>query len=269
MYNMIETVHIDINKKILDYYILLNNKYSIYKLSNIKQINYINLVPLPSKLILSNVNVNNINNIDSCYYITNNPLYYILHANKSLPHSSCCPIPFSFPYIYENIICIIDSNVYYYELTVNENLINEFINHNISIGFGTTTTDLECNILGWTNNSIGYHMFDGSISRWGCIDIPCKKYECGDTVGAGIIYKMNNIYDFFFTLNGKRVSPYITVKYIDPVIPMIGLNSNMMVEINFSTKPFKYDFKTHITQYIISTKRDFVKRNLSDINYAV
>lgn len=258
--------HSNMTKLIQDYYISLNIINSKYKLNNVNTINFINLVPIPSYFntynnIIRNGNIYSINNSSTTHTI--------LHANIMLPDALYSSIPFTFPYIYHNMIELVDSNVYYYEITITDILVKEPWNDmNISIGFGTNSTDISCNLLGWTNNSIGYHSFDGHISCWTQKDKIGQIYGVGDTVGAGIIYEINNMCTVFFTLNGIIIEKFI-VKNKVPFIPMIGINYNTMIEVNFSIKPFKYNFKQHIKPYILSINNKFVKRNFDDINWRV
>ena len=258
----------NINKIILDYYISLNKKYSEYKLNNITSINFINLIPIPSYFIT----LDNITKNEDMYKMNFDfpSSHTIIKANIMLPNKLYSPIPFSFPYIYNNIIKIVDSNVYYYELTISNTIIKEPWNDmNISIGFGSNLTDTNCNLLGWTNNSIGYSSFNGTIYCWGQKDKQGKMYGIGDTVGAGIIYKINNTYTIFFTLNGRMIESFDINNSLYSFIPMIGFNYNTIIEINQSTKQFKYDFTKHITQYILSINNNFIKKNLDDIKYRV
>ena len=258
----------NINKLILDYYISLNIINSKYKLNNVNTINFINLVPIPSYFNTYHTNNNIIRN-GNMYIINNTSTHTILHANIMLPDASYSSIPFTFPYIYHDMIELVDSNVYYYEIIITDIIVKKSWNDmNVSIGFGTNSTDLSCNLLGWTNNSIGYHSFDGHISCWMQKDKIGQMYGVGDTVGAGIIYEINNMCTIFFTLNGIIIEKFIVQNKV-PFIPMIGINYNTMIEVNFSIKPFKYNFKQHIKPFIISVNNIFIKRNFDDIKWRV
>jgi hypothetical protein len=80
-----------------------------------------------------------------------------------------------------------------------------------------------------------------------------KEYGLNDTVGAGIIYCINNTYKFFFTLNGKLFSDMFEITTLNKLIPMINFNYNAPVKVNFNKSRFKYDFRRHILPIVIST----------------
>jgi hypothetical protein len=242
-----------INDTIINNFNLLyinNLKQFIYNDFNIKFTDYLLYTPLPQYLLLDTTYFKF---IDSKYKsIERNT--NILIANCYLPYFLNCPIPFTIPYISNNIK-LITSNVYYYELTIDTYQFKDPWNSmNISIGFGTSTTDLNNLILGWTNESIGYNSFDGSICCWSKKDKNYKTFGMGDTVGAGIIYEKINIYSFFFTLNGKIHTKFNNILIINKVIPMIGLNYNTAISVNFNTDIFYYDYRKQIQPIVISTK---------------
>lgn len=224
--------------------------YNDFNNFNIKFIDYLLYTPLP-KCLLLDTDTTYFKFIDSKYKsIERNT--NILAANCYLPYFLNCPIPFTIPYI-SNDIKLITSNVYYYELTIDTFPFKDPWNSmNISIGFGSSKTDLYHLILGWTNESIGYNSFDGSICCWGQKDKNYKKFGMGDTVGAGIIYEKRNIYSFFFTLNGKIHTTFNNILIINKVIPMIGLNYNTAISLNFNTDIYCYDYRKHIQPIVIS-----------------
>jgi hypothetical protein len=215
---------------------------------NIKITDYLLYTPLPKCLLL-----------DTNYFKFINSKYKsikrntnIIAANSYLPYFLNCPIPFTVPYISNNIK-LITSNVYYYELTIDTlPFKNPWKSMNVSIGFGSSETELDNLILGWTNESIGYNSFDGSICCWGEKDKTHKIFGMGDTVGAGIIYEKRNVYSFFFTLNGKIHTRFNNIFIINKVIPMIGLNYNTLISVNFNTDVYCYDYRKHITPIVIS-----------------
>ena len=215
---------------------------------------YFNMVQLPSKLKLNN-KIEYHNNKYISYKHNNS----ILPCDICLPHYSISPIPFSIPYILENTI--ISSNVYYYEITIDSIPFDKpWLSMNISIGFGTTNTDISDNIIGWSNEAISYNSFDGSITGWKIKDHIYKTFGLGDIVGAGIIYCDKSTYNIFFTLNGELYSNITEMKSINKIIPMIGLNYNSMIKINFNTDVFKYNYTTHISPKNISNNNLFVSQ---------
>ena len=245
--NIISLYHT--NKTLAFNYIKKIIKYN-YHLSipiNTSLSGYFNMVQLPNKLKLNN-KIEYHNN----KYISYKHNNCILVCNICLPHHSISPIPFSIPYILENTIIL--SNVYYYEIIIDSMPFTEpWCSMNISIGFGTSNTDISDNILGWSNEAISYNSFDGSITGWKIKDHIYKKFGLGDVVGAGIIYCDKLTYNIFFTLNGEMYSNIIEMKSINKIIPMINLNYNSMIKINFNTDVFKYNYTTHISPKNIST----------------
>ena len=246
LYQSNKETTLDYIKNIFKYNYNLRTKNIIITIAN-----YFNMVPLPSKLILNNIEYRNKKYIS---YKSNNS---IIPCNICLPHYSISPIPFSIPYISHNTRIIL-SNVYYYELTIDSIPFKPpWDNMNISIGFGTTNTDISDNILGWTNEGFGYNSFNGSICGWKVKDHIYKEFGLGDTVGAGVIYCDNSTYQVFFTLNGEIYSEIIEFKTNNKLIPMIGLNYNSMIKINFNTRAFKYNYTIHISPKIISINNRF------------
>jgi hypothetical protein len=222
---------------------LYNNfKQNIY---NIKFSDYLLYTPLPTILA--------INTCKGSRYKIFDETHNLILANCYLPYFLSSPIPFTVPFINHNSINFITSNVYYYELTIDTYQFKNSSNSmNISIGYGSSITELKDTILGWSNESIGYNSFDGSICCWGEKDKFYKIFEMGDTVGAGVIYERRNIYSFFFTLNGKMHSKFNNIIIINKIIPMVAINTNTSVSINFNTEVYCYDYRKHITPIVIS-----------------
>ena len=223
---------------------------------DIKFTNYLLYTNLPSRLFIDNITIKS---IQSTYRSVerNNDL---IATNCFLPYFLTDPIPFTIQYISNNIT-LITSNVYYYELTIESyQFIDSWDSMNVSIGFGSSVTDLKNTILGWSNESIGYNSFDGSICCWGLKDKNYNIFGVGDTVGAGVIYEKQNTYSFFFTLNGKLHSKFNNIFIINKIIPMIGLNCNTCVSVNFNTDIFMYDYRKHILPIVISTNNEYITR---------
>ena len=226
--------------------------------------------PLPSRLLLTEIYTNNdkiIKNKNE-YHFHGIPGNRIIFADKKLPFISDklkYPIPFSFPVPNQNEIEILTSNVYYYEVKIlDKQNLSAWLGECVSIGFGNKNTHLNTHV-GWTNDSIGFHSDDGTI-RYNESSQVFKTYSDiwvpGDIAGAGIIYVGKNEIIPFFTFNGKLV--YIgnkSVKIDFPYFPIIGYDHSQSIEINFSSKPFKYDIKTLIyknSDNIISSENTFI-----------
>jgi len=223
---------------------IIKSNYRLNNINNIKLIDLLLMVQLPYKLNTLYCNTK-LNYIDNQYFLNENIGHVIIPTDIMLPHPSVSPIPFSIPYNNN----IIHSNVYYYEIYINKIFAN---NVNISIGFGSKKTELNNILLGWTDSSIGYHSCDGSINTWAQKDKLFKTYTQGDIVGAGIIYESLNIYQVFFTHNGVLYKQISIIEIEDPIIPMIGITHNAVIDINLNTRPFKYDYTRHITPIVLS-----------------
>jgi len=234
---------IKIIKKIMNRYLVTTN------IETITLNNFIKFIPLPAYFITSHLDNIIINN--NIYKLSKKENFVILPANITIPSPLYSPIPFTL--LYNNTL--LSSNVYYYEITIISGN-----NSNTSIGFGTTETNIDMNnIIGWTNDSIGYNSMDGSICCWGEKDKIFEEFTQGDTVGAGVIYKEKDVYIFFFTLNGIQCPETFTIKTKKRLVPMIGLKYPITIEINLNTNPFKYDYRCHIMPIVISSNNNFIK----------
>ena len=263
-YNLITNYHNDdklfekIKKTILDYY----NLDMTVTIHNINLLSYFNIVNLPKfldieryKTAKTNIILDSSKNV-ILYSFIGNYIHCIIPTNIALPSINYNPIPFTIPF-YDNSIKLIQSNVYYFELTIDNIPFREkWDGMNIGIGFGTDNSTLEDILLGWSNDTIGYNSIDGSISCFSKKEIYVKKYNYGDTVGAGIIYRENNIYEFFFTLNGRKINYSNKLKLDKNIYPMISLSHNAKISINFNTRKFKYNFTKHITSIVLSTNNN-------------
>ena len=261
-YHMNKCNSIEIMKNIMNRYIVTNN------IETITLNNFIKFIPLPSYFKTSHLD--NIIKHDNVYKLIKKDNFIILPGNITIPSPLYSPIPFTIPFTipfiipYNNIL--LSSNVYYYEITIMQSIINN--NTNTSIGFGTTDTHIDMNnIVGWTNDSIGYNSMDGSIYCWGQKDKIFKEFNQGDIVGAGIIYIEKDLYKFFFTLNGILFDDMFTIKTSKRLIPMIGLKYPITIEVNFNTKPFLYDYRCNITPTVISSNNIFIKENYNSDMY--
>jgi hypothetical protein len=187
----------------------------------------------------------------------------ILFGNRLLPNPNTDPIPFTFP-IKTNIntIELINTNCFYYEVTICERIRDYYDNETISIGYGSITTPIRCN-PGWVTDTVGYHLNDGSIQ---CNQIIIKNSgpicNIGDTVGAIIVYVSINNYQIFFTFNGsiiinKNFNNNIFIK--SQIVPIIGYNHSCKIKVNFGNEVFKFNIKNfYNTNFIISQNNKFI-----------
>lgn len=233
-------------------------------------------IPLPTEFIVSSFHIN------ENLIIKNNNIYQfkgsagnrIIIADKCVPYSlfNDIPIPFSFP-----IVCkaqnteIIQSNIYYYEVTItnNKNINNIWESQCISVGFATNDTPVNSHV-GWFADSIGYHSDDGTVryNNSGSATIVSKTWDINDTVGAGIIYVSKNTFKYFFTLNGKIMymseNPICIVK---PYFPAIGYDHPNSISVNLSTSEFKFNLKKFIVENntgVINTESKSSNNNIDD-----
>jgi hypothetical protein len=237
----------------------INNEYLTYNC----------FYPLPTKLFI-NESEHNITENNNIYSIKNGCNKKILFANRILPCVNKDPIPFSFPIIKNNELEIINTNIYYYELTILESIMNIVDNETCCIGYGPLNIIMS-SFIGNDNNSVGYHLNNGEIIYNKKIydgGIICKT---NDTVGAGLIYVSNNIYKPFFTYNGALLDIKLKniCNYDDGIIPLVEYNYSNKIKINFGQEEFKFDIeKFRHNCNILSQKNNFLKidRKLSNIN---
>ncbi len=226
--------------------------------------------PLPSRLLLNEqyTGPHKIIKNKNQYQFHGINGHRIVFSDKKLPFVAeklKYPIPFSFPVPSDTEVEVISSNVYYYEVTLLDIQNQEpWDGECVSIGFGNKNTTFESHV-GWYDNSVGFHSDDGTI-RFNEAEFPSKAYTNvwgpGDVAGAGIIYVGKNEFKPFFTFNGKLV--YMAGKTIQmkfPYFPMIGYDHSHSIELNFSSKPFKYDIKKLIlknSENVISSENTFI-----------
>jgi len=227
-------------------------------------------IPLPSRFIINNLYSGNdlILQNNNEYKFLGSPGTRILFSDKILPFNfnKNFPIPFTFPIYDVDHIDIVLSNVYYYELKLenNKNLNNNWSNECISIGYGHNKTNFKSHV-GWYDNSVGYHSDDGTIRKNQTQNLlihKTKKLNIGDTVGAGLIYTDYNFIKPFFTLNGELIYTFKNSFQINqPYFPMIGYDHPNSISLNFSTSKFLFNLKDFIynhSNYIISTYNSFI-----------
>ena len=261
-----------INKKIYEEY----TKYLLFKfyyynkynkiINNNVFFNYITFYPLPTKLITKYCdNIIENQNIYSFSYFNNNSKSILLFADRILPYHNNSPIPFCFPIInINNDIELIDSNIYYYELSILENYKDSNYNDNISIGFGTINTPLGV-CPGWYNNTFGLNLISGVFYYNQILNIKIiDTIKEGDTIGAGIIYTEKNKFKPFFTLNGVLLKDLDEIFIKSEIVPIISYNYSNKIKLNFSQEKFVFNIKSMINNnVIISQSNVFINSNYS------
>jgi hypothetical protein len=226
--------------------------------------NYLSFYPLPTKLITKYYN--NVINIEhNIYSLINGNYNKLLYADRILPYITKSPIPFVLPIINNNNnIELIDSNVYYYELTLLENMLEPWEKQNIIIGYGPINTPID-SCLGWINDTFGLHTNDGTYYY---NQIIFKKIlnqlKEGDTIGAGIIYLEKNKYNPFFTYNGTLLSSLEDIYINCEILPIIKFNYPNKIKLNFCQEKFIFNIKNIINcNKIISENNSFINSNHS------
>ncbi|CAG8634594.1 5115_t:CDS:2 [Racocetra persica] len=125
------------------------------------------------------------------------------------------------------------AGIYYFEI--------DLLNEPASIGVARKGFNLEGH-SGWEFNSVGYHGDDGLIyceRGYGISYGPT--FSTGDTIGCCL-----NYYDqiIFFTKNGINLGIASTSIFTGDLYPIVGIQTRFShVEINFGTRPFKFDIE--------------------------
>jgi hypothetical protein len=249
-----------INKKInaLDYIKELFRTYNLeLKYNNIEYFadifTLINcFIPLPTKLKFNNNYIYNFNNEYTYIGYETNELN-ILTTDRIIFLDNTIPIPFTLPlYKNNNIIELVLSNVYYYELSI-LNKFNEKIKDKniISIGFINGNSKISYNSLGIIKNN--FH-----IKK-------VKKWINGDTVGIGFIYDKSNLIKFFFTYNGKIIHQSNSIKILsNKIIPIIIYEHTNTIKLNFFNDIFKFNINKLINNNLVLSSENIFMENYDD-----
>lgn len=269
---MLHLSNYKVNKSLYEQYIkyLIDEFYNFNKEYNIifnnLYVSYKSFYPLPTSLFTENYKLDNkICKIDNTYYLEGSQnTNRILFADRYLPNSNYDPIPFTFPVIINNQIELLNSNVYYYEVTILENMREHWSNETISIGYGTTEIPLNTN-PGWDADSFGYHLDDDTF-QYNKILFKNREpyYKVNDTFGAGIIYINHNTYKPFFTYNGSLMilNQIDNIIVSNRLVPIIGFDHSNKIKVNFSNEEFKFKIKDYLyNNKIISSKNTFLINN--------
>jgi hypothetical protein len=122
----------------------------------------------------------------------------------------------------------------------------------VAIGLASHDFSLHTRMPGWDPNSFGYHGDDGGIfhASGSMVQQYGPTYGVGDVVGCGIDFLKGHL---FYTLNGKYLgaafSNLSTAVLQQDWFPVVGLDSNCLVQVNFGCeKPFCFDLSQMIQE---------------------
>lgn len=101
-------------------------------------------------------------------------------------------------------------------------------------------------LIGWNNNSIGFHTDDSYLYYYYDGKLQMKKIQCIDRkiffIGAGINFETN---EFFFTISGEKVisikNPYQYIQFWRPIFS--SDQKKIPFLFNDGKVPFHYDLK--------------------------
>ena len=136
----------------------------------------------------------------------------------------------------------------YFEMTLKRH--PEYVhngNECVAIGLSTYCFPIKTKMPGWDRNSYGYHSDDGNIYHGaGQGNSYGPEFGIGNTVGCGLIYRKHNMYDIFFTNNGKYLGiAFKDITATNNLFPTIGIDSTMEIEINFGQDEFAFNIDKH------------------------
>ena len=235
----------------------VNNKKSI---DNLSITNFLNYVPLPTyfKYNIFEIKTNNF------YEINEKNENNIMQSNICIPHPSISPIPFTFGFISKNKYKLVNSNIYYYEVKLEESNYT-YTDSLLSVGYGSINNLVIKHHVGQQDNSVGLHSNSGKVfinkSKNGIVI--SNKIKNGDVIGAGLIYLKNDYYIPFFTLNGKLLKFVREVILTGLLTPQMSCRKINGINVNFSHNKFKFNIEKLINSYnnIISTKNKYILKN--------
>lgn len=202
------------------------------------------------------------------YSFLGEPGNRILYANRRVPSCEKDAIPFTMPITSDESTELIQSNVFYYEVTILSAHIREpFENQCVSIGFGTNRTPY-LNHVGWTEESWGFHSDDGNFMNANRSVNVTEPWGLGDTVGVGLIYDNKNEYRLLLTKNGIIIDDTKKIKTQLELYPMIGLDLSSPIYVNWGQKKFKFEIQKYIScNKIINNKITFLSHQRDILSY--
>lgn len=175
-------------------------------------------------------------------FIEKNNLYY---GNRVLPVFYKNTIPFTLPIIYNKSIELNISNLYYYEVTLLE--------------------ELETLIL---------YIENPNIDTLNNIIHDASTYQVGDTVGLGIIYVDIYKYKPIYTLNGKLIKEGEEINIYTLLTPIIKCNNIHKIKVNLNSDEFKFDIKKYLNNNITFCTQNYFLDKINEepeqiINYNI
>jgi len=260
------------NKELANKYIKnLYEKYNpTYKNLKIEKplLSIMNFVPLPYKFETNYLDiVNKVEENNNKYIFVGTPGDRILFGNRRLPHYKTDAIPFTIPITLNNESRLIQSNIFYYEITLNNEYIRDsWDNECMSIGFGTKNINYKSQV-GWSQNSWGFHSDDGKyVNKNNQINFG-PPWKTGDIVGTGLIYESPNVYKLFLTINGIFINEEIDISSVDYIYPIIGFDLSKPIKVNWGTEEFMFDLEKYINcNYLLNNKNTFMTRNNGNLD---
>ena len=189
----------------------------------------------------------------------------IVFLNRSIPKG-----PFILPIKNKNSYNLYLSNVYYFEIKIEQNQFrNGWDNECVSLGFCNRDFNSGCvgYQVGWLKGTFGYHSDDGGIfiesggHHTQDLDEP---WGPGDVVGAGVVY-LNKIIKIFFTKNGKFLGFFASKKVYKfrdyNLTPAISVDSSYPIKVNFGHNQFVFPIENMILDYYKSPSQSLIKHN--------
>ena len=190
-----------------------------------------------------------------------------MYSDKVLPHPSNSNIPFTIGYTKENKFNLVSSNLFYFEVFIDEyNFRKPFLNERLNIGFTDVTDD---------PNNINF----GSDSAFGidCINAIFRYYDedillpiiiaKGDTIGLGLQYIERYVYKPIITFNGNlvKINKNIVIKTKDVLKVIVNLKMYTGIDINFGNKKYKFNIEELVKSNIIinSSKNNLINNGFN------
>jgi len=204
------------------------------------------------------------------YFYLGHPGDRILFANRRLPFYNEDPIPFSFPITKNGVTKMIQSNIFYYEVTFGDKSFRKpWKNECLSIGYGVLSTPIKCQV-GWYAKSWGFHSDDGSFIHNNSSIPITYPWKFGETYGVGLKYMNKFKYELFLTKNGLVVIDNIYIEIAEYLIPMIGFDLSIPIKVNWGQEEFKYNLENIIcSNKILSHKNNFLKNSFNKNSYKI